>query len=64
MPELVALHLPGGPAFVEAAQRAWDAGDAVVPVDPRLPAAAVEVLLDAVRPSRIVDAHGTSARPG
>ena len=64
MPELVALHLPGGPAFVEAAQRAWDAGDAVVPVDPRLPAAAVEVLLEAVRPSRIVDAHGTSARPG
>src|SRR3546814_733598 len=28
------------PAFVEELQRAWDVGDAVLPVDPRLPAPA------------------------
>ena len=58
MHELVALRLPGGPAFVDAMRRAWDAGDAVCPVDPRLPPAALDALLDAVRPGRLVDADG------
>ncbi len=37
MPELVALDLPAGPGFVDALRAAWDAGDAVLPIDPRLP---------------------------
>src|SRR3546814_4711768 len=37
------------PAFVEELQRAWDVGDAVLPVDPRLPAPAREAVLAAAR---------------
>ncbi len=37
---LVALDQPGGPEFVDALRRIWDAGDAAFPVDQRLPAAA------------------------
>ena len=36
MPQLVALALTG-PAFVDELRRAWDDGDAVLPIDPRLP---------------------------
>ena len=45
---LVALDLPGGPAFVARLQHIWDHGDAVFPVDQRLPAPAKAVLLDAM----------------
>ena len=44
-----------GPAFVEALQRAWDVGDAVLPVDPRLPRPAVERLLVACRADEPVE---------
>ncbi len=64
MGELVALELPAGPGFVDALRTAWDAGDAVLPVDPRLPPPAVERLLDALRPSRVVTPDGSHARPG
>src|SRR3954451_4053513 len=40
MPTLVAIDAIGGDAFVTALRRAWDAGDAVLPVDPRLPSPA------------------------
>jgi O-succinylbenzoic acid--CoA ligase len=59
--ELVALDLPGGPAFVAALQRAWDRGDAVLPVDQRLPAPARRQLLDAARPHTVVDGAGDRA---
>lgn len=62
MPELVALAVPGGPAFVELLRRTWDAGDAALPVDPRLPRPAVERLLAATRPGRLVDAGGENHR--
>ena len=39
MPELVALDIGGGPAFVAALRAVWDAGDAAAPLDPRLAAA-------------------------
>jgi o-succinylbenzoate---CoA ligase len=45
---LVAIDLPGGPGFVDELQRAWDAGDAVFPVDQRLPAAAKRELCAAM----------------
>ena len=35
--ELVALSLSGGPRFVDELRRSWDAGDAVLPLDQRMP---------------------------
>lgn len=62
---LIAVEAEGRPAFVDILQRAWSAGDAVFPLDPRLPAPAAEALLDAVAPSAVVDAQGdTHRRPG
>ncbi|HEX4216987.1 MAG TPA: AMP-binding protein, partial [Acidimicrobiales bacterium] len=64
MPELLALDLPPGPAFVQAMRSAWDSGDAVVPLDPRLPRPATERLIGALRPARVVSAQGTQALSG
>lgn len=64
MPDLVAVDLPAGQAFVDALRRIWDAGDAVLPVDPRLPRPAVDQLLDGLRPSTVVDKDGPHPRPG
>jgi len=64
MPELVALDLPAGPGFVDALRSAWDAGDAVLPVDPRLPVPSVRRLLAALRPSHIVSSDGTRPLAG
>lgn len=58
MARLVALDLPGGPAFAAAVRRVWDAGDAVLPVDQRLPAAARATLLSTMAPSARIDADG------
>jgi o-succinylbenzoate---CoA ligase len=63
MAELVALDLPAGPGFVDALRSVWDAGDAALPLDPRLPAAAAARLLDALRPARVVSADGDHRRP-
>jgi O-succinylbenzoic acid--CoA ligase len=64
MPQLVALDLPAGQAFVDALERAWDAGDAILPLDQRLPRPAVEAVLDASRPATVVDATGAYRRDG
>jgi O-succinylbenzoic acid--CoA ligase len=53
---LVALALPPGDAFIEALEQAWGAGDAVLPIDPAAPPAAVDRLLAAMRPDEAVDA--------
>ena len=58
MPDLVAVPASGRP-FVEELERCWDAGDAVLPVDVRLPDRARDRLLDALRPTVVVDADGT-----
>ena len=63
MPELVALDLVGGTEFVESLQRCWEAGHAVFPLDQRLPLAARITLLDAMRPSTLVDASGVHRLP-
>jgi o-succinylbenzoate---CoA ligase len=61
---LVALAMPAGARFVDELRRVWDAGDAVVPVDPRLPPALVEELLDELAVAEVVDATGArSTRP-
>jgi O-succinylbenzoic acid--CoA ligase len=62
MRELIALVLPGSPRFVDELRRAWDDGDAVLPVDTRLPEAARDRLLDAMAPAVVVDEHGTRSR--
>jgi O-succinylbenzoic acid--CoA ligase len=64
VPHLVAIDLPGGPAFVDALRREWDAGNAVLPVDRRLPGPARAALLEAMAPDRLVDEQGTSNLAG
>ena len=44
--------------FVDALQAIWDTGDAVAPLDPRLPPAARQALLAALRPTRVVGSDG------
>jgi o-succinylbenzoate---CoA ligase len=58
VPELVALDLPGGAGFVDTLRAVWDTGDAAAPLDPRLPPAARDALLAALRPSRVVASDG------
>jgi o-succinylbenzoate---CoA ligase len=58
VPELVALDLPGGAGFVDTLRAVWDTGDAAAPLDPRLPRAARDALLAALRPSRVVASDG------
>jgi O-succinylbenzoic acid--CoA ligase len=55
VPELVAVVAHGSDAFVAALRRVWDAGDAVLPLDPRLPAPAAEALLSSLAPAAVVD---------
>ena len=64
MPDLVAIDLPGGPAFVDALRRVWDDGDAAFPVDQRLPPAGRQRVLAAMAPARVVTAAGSMPRAG
>ncbi|HEX3542124.1 MAG TPA: fatty acid--CoA ligase family protein [Acidimicrobiales bacterium] len=64
MPTLVALDLPGGPPFVAELQRVWDAGDAALPVDPRLPPTARRQVFGALAPGAVVDADGRRSIDG
>src|SRR5665213_2753341 len=70
MSRLVALSA-AGEDFVAALTAAWDAGDAVLPVDPRLPSSARETLLAALRAgddvepgdALVVATSGTTGEP-
>jgi O-succinylbenzoic acid--CoA ligase len=64
MPRLVALALPGGPSFVDAVRRTWDAGDAVAPLDPTAAPAVRARSLAALAPSVVVDEAGEHAVDG
>lgn len=64
MRRLVALAIGGGDRFVTELQRAWDAGDAVLPVDQRLPAPAQESLIERMGASVVVDATSRHRRRG
>lgn len=61
MRELVAVEITGE-RFVDVMTRAWSSGDAIVPIDPRLPRPARLALLDALRPGWVLDAGGTRHR--
>jgi o-succinylbenzoate---CoA ligase len=58
MNDLIGLELVAGPGYRSAIQRIWDAGDAFLPLDPRLPAAERHRVLDALRPGAIITADG------
>ncbi|HCB34126.1 MAG TPA: AMP-dependent synthetase [Acidimicrobiaceae bacterium] len=58
MRRLVALALGGGQKFVAELQRAWDAGDAVLPVDQRLPQPAQQQLVAEMGAAVVVDETG------
>jgi o-succinylbenzoate---CoA ligase len=63
--QLVALDVPAGPAFVDALRRTWERGDAVCPVDQRLPPPAKAAQLAALGVTVIRDPDGSEHRlPG
>lgn len=64
MAHLVAVDLPGGPEFVKALRREWDNGNAVLPIDRRLPPPARAALLASLAPDRLIDSEGRHTLPG
>jgi O-succinylbenzoic acid--CoA ligase len=71
MGRLIVLDARAGPRFVDGLRRAWDAGNAVFPIDPRLPRPAAERLLAAMAPDApvadgdalVVATSGTTGEP-
>jgi O-succinylbenzoic acid--CoA ligase len=70
MADLVAIDLPAGPQFLDVLHRTWDRGDAILPIDQRLPLAARTQLFQAARPthvataSEVVSLDGDPVEPG
>lgn len=60
---LVAIALPR-PAAARAVVAAWEAGEAVLPLDPDAPPAERKGILAAARPTHLVDAEGRRRLPG
>ena len=61
--EVVAFEDPPGPEFVDQLRRSWDCGDAIFPVDHRLPSAARDALYDQIRPTLVHRGGQTTRRP-
>ncbi|MGA1436887.1 MAG: class I adenylate-forming enzyme family protein [Ilumatobacteraceae bacterium] len=64
MPKLTALDLPGSTEFVHALQMVWERGDAVFPLDRRLPTATQESLLQRFGAASIITEQGESSLSG
>jgi o-succinylbenzoate---CoA ligase len=60
--ELVAILLPPGEAFLTRLRRAWDDGDAVLPIDPATPRPHLERLLSSLAPAVVVRPDGSTSR--
>jgi o-succinylbenzoate---CoA ligase len=60
---LVAIALPR-PAVARAIVAAWEAGEAVLPLDLDAPAPELAATLAAARPTHLLDGEGRSRRPG
>lgn len=60
----MAIDLPGGLAFLDALHRVWADGDAVLPLDQRLPGPARRALLDLARPREIISPVEHAGRTG
>jgi o-succinylbenzoate---CoA ligase len=61
---LVALDLPGSAAFLASLEACFAAGDAVLPVDQRLPKPALERLFAELHPSVVIDSSGAHQLSG
>jgi o-succinylbenzoate---CoA ligase len=61
--QLVAVALPR-PAAARAALAAWEAGEAVLPLDPGAPAPELAGVLHAARPTWLLDGDGRRRLPG
>lgn len=62
--ELVCLDMPNGQAFVDRLTQAWSQGDAVFPLDQRLPPRARNIVLEAVQPTVMATSDGDHEVPG
>lgn len=63
MTRTIALPVPSTAVAAAAVRRIWDRGDALLPLDPTAPAAAVAALLSTLRPDRLAsldDLDGTA----
>jgi O-succinylbenzoic acid--CoA ligase len=60
----VAAALPPGPAWIPLLRDLWDAGAAVLPVDPRLTAVERRTILDRARPTVLLDDDGATVDTG
>jgi O-succinylbenzoic acid--CoA ligase len=60
---LVALDMPASVEFADHVRNAWDAGDAVFPIDQRLPQAAKDSLVEQFKPSVLIDRTGSVVNP-
>jgi O-succinylbenzoic acid--CoA ligase len=58
MSDVVLLAMTPGPAWVDALRRIWDAGDAVAPIDPTAPQSLRSALVEALRPTAVVEGSG------
>lgn len=56
--ELVAIDMPAGDAFVNVLRKVWDSGDAVLPIDQRLPKVARKNLITQFKVSSLIGADG------
>ena len=56
---LVALDMPASVEFANHVRNAWGAGDAVFPIDQRLPQAAKDSLVEQFKPSVLIDGTGS-----
>ena len=57
MRELIAIDLPPGPDFVVALNEIWNNGDAVLPIDQRLPRVAREELLKQLKAKEVITSN-------
>jgi O-succinylbenzoic acid--CoA ligase len=55
---LIALDMPANEAFVESVFATWESGDAVFPVDQRLPSNARKSIVAAMGAARVIDSTG------
>lgn len=62
MGEVVAVTANPSPGFVDMLRRVWGEGDALLPIDPRLPGPAVDSLLDRLAPTVVVGPDGERHR--
>lgn len=61
MARLIALDMPASTLFVDTVKRVWGNGDAVLPIDQRLPVSAKRLLLEAMAPTEVIDSLGSAS---